>query len=183
MEKCTTTYRGHHEGWGPVSTRREFDLTPCFEEGIILSTLLAILLIVSLFRLWGTKSKAVDRGVCTLTAWSAAVLKVKLVCSFVVTEFPRRLTASPTNTGLARGRFFRQPRKPHLRRVRSYPCPAPPALHPRTSRSTFRHLPHSRQPQTISDIFFNPLALLAHVYHCPPRLGPYSHLRPFRKCW
>ena len=34
------------EGWGPVSPIRDFDLTPCFEEGILLSTL-AVLLTVS----------------------------------------------------------------------------------------------------------------------------------------
>lgn len=37
------------EGWGPVSQLREFDLTPCFEEGILLSTLLVVLLVSALF--------------------------------------------------------------------------------------------------------------------------------------
>jgi len=80
METCRTTYHGHHEGWGPVSKLREFDLTPCFEEGIVLSTLLVVLLAVSLFRLWGIKSKAAEY---TLTTRSASVLKAKLVCSVV----------------------------------------------------------------------------------------------------
>ena len=30
------------EGWGPASRSRPFDLTPCFEEGAILSPLLSI---------------------------------------------------------------------------------------------------------------------------------------------
>ena len=81
MAACRTTYHGHREGWGPVSSLREFDLTPCFEEGIILSTLLVFVLVVSLFRLWGIKSKATDH---TLTTRSASVLKGKLVCSVVV---------------------------------------------------------------------------------------------------
>ena len=80
MATCRTNYHGHREGWGPVSTLREFDLTPCFEEGILLSTLLAVLLVVSLFRLWETKSVAVNR---TLTSRSASVLKAKLVCSVI----------------------------------------------------------------------------------------------------
>ena len=80
MAKCRTTHHGHREEWGPVSTLREFDLTPCFEEGIILSTLLVLLLVVSLFRLRGIKSRAVG---WTLTSRSASVLKAKLVCSVV----------------------------------------------------------------------------------------------------
>ncbi|KZV64400.1 P-loop containing nucleoside triphosphate hydrolase protein [Peniophora sp. CONT] len=32
------------EGWGPVSHLRKFDLTPCFEQGVVLPTLLVILL-------------------------------------------------------------------------------------------------------------------------------------------
>ena len=63
-----------------MSKLREFDLTPCFEEGIILSTLLVVLLVVSLFRLRGIKSEAANR---TLTSRSASVLKAKLVCFFV----------------------------------------------------------------------------------------------------
>ena len=29
------------EGWGPISYIRPFDITPCFEEGVILSSILA----------------------------------------------------------------------------------------------------------------------------------------------
>ena len=31
------------EGWGPISHLREFDLTPCFEEGALLVPLFALL--------------------------------------------------------------------------------------------------------------------------------------------
>lgn len=78
MRSCKTTYRGHHEGWGPVSTLREFDFTPCFEEGILLSTLYVVLFVVSLFRLWGIKSKTAGRAP-TLTTWSALALRAKLI--------------------------------------------------------------------------------------------------------
>jgi len=100
MATCRTTYHGHHERWGPVSKLREFDLTPCFEEGIILSTLLVVLLLVSLFRLWETKSVTVNR---TLTSRSASVLKAKLVCPFVV------LPGGPflTTTDIPLREFFR----------------------------------------------------------------------------
>lgn len=78
MISCKTTYRGHREGWGPVSTLREFDFTPCFEEGILLSTLYVALFVVSLFRLWEVKSEAAGRPP-TLTEWSVLALRAKLV--------------------------------------------------------------------------------------------------------
>ena len=82
---------------------REFDLTPCFEEGIVLSTLLVILLVVSLSRLWGIKSRVAGH---TLTARSASALKAKLVGSVVTLPV---LTArhNVMNTALAGGRLFR----------------------------------------------------------------------------
>lgn len=81
MPTCGTIYHGHREGWGPVSSLREFDLTPCFEEGIILPTLLVVLLLISLSSLQGTKSAAANR---ILTSRSASVLKAKLVCPLVI---------------------------------------------------------------------------------------------------
>jgi len=93
MATCRTTYHGHHEGWGPVSTLREFDLTPCFEEGIVLSNILLVLLVVSLFRLWQTKSVTANRA---LTSGSASVLKAKLVCPCVMLPVPTVNVFSPT---------------------------------------------------------------------------------------
>jgi hypothetical protein len=66
---------------GLVSTLSVFDLTPCFEEGIVLSTLLVALLIVSLFRLRGIKSEPLGR-IHTRTIRSTSALNAKLVCSF-----------------------------------------------------------------------------------------------------
>ena len=83
MATCRTAYHGRHEGWGPVSTLREFDFTPCFEEGIVLSTLLVALLILSLFRIWGIKTEALER-IPALTTRSASVLNTKLVRPVVV---------------------------------------------------------------------------------------------------
>lgn len=40
------------EGWRAVSRLRSFDLTPCCEEGIVLSTLLVVLLISSVVTLY-----------------------------------------------------------------------------------------------------------------------------------
>jgi ATP-binding cassette, subfamily C (CFTR/MRP), member 1 len=42
----------HHEGWGPVSRLRPFDLTPCFEEAVLFSFPLAFLIVLGLFRAW-----------------------------------------------------------------------------------------------------------------------------------
>lgn len=94
MATCRTAYHGHLEGWGPVSTLREFDFTPCFEEGIVLSTLVVALLVLSLFRIWGIKAEASER-ISTLTTRSASVLTIKLVRAIVV---PPLLTGdSPPN--------------------------------------------------------------------------------------
>ena len=38
------------EGWGVVSRLREFDITPCFEEGVIISGLLSAVFILTLLR-------------------------------------------------------------------------------------------------------------------------------------
>ena len=138
MATCRTAYHRHHEGWGPVSTLREFDLTPCFEEGIVLSTLLVALLVLSIFRLWGIRSEALGH-IHILTTRSASVLNAKLVRSIVMLSVsmtgvspdePLPSVQIPTNTDLARGRVLPQFVKPRLRRVRPYPRPCPPVPHP-----------------------------------------------------
>ncbi|KAL1745932.1 P-loop containing nucleoside triphosphate hydrolase protein [Schizophyllum fasciatum] len=40
----------NNEGWRVVSRDRPFDLTPCFEEGILISALLAVVLVSGVFR-------------------------------------------------------------------------------------------------------------------------------------
>jgi ATP-binding cassette subfamily C (CFTR/MRP) protein 1 len=42
----------HSEGWGPVSRFRPFDLTSCFEEGILFSVPLGSLIVLSLVRVY-----------------------------------------------------------------------------------------------------------------------------------
>ncbi|RDX54318.1 metal resistance protein YCF1 [Lentinus brumalis] len=44
--------RGDPEGWGPVSRIRPFDLTSCFEEGAVLSPLLAIFVVSAVSACW-----------------------------------------------------------------------------------------------------------------------------------
>ena len=138
MATCRTAYHRHHEGWGPVSTLREFDLTPCFEEGIVLSTLLVALLVLSIFRLWGIRSEALGH-IHILTTRSASVLNAKLVRSIVMLSVsmtgvspdePLPSVQIPTNTDLARGRVLPQFIKPRLRRIWPYPRPCPPVPHP-----------------------------------------------------
>ena len=45
-----------YEGWGPVSHIRQFDLTPCFEEGVILSSLLVVFIAFAVFRCHALRS-------------------------------------------------------------------------------------------------------------------------------
>ena len=40
------------EGWGPISYAREFDLTPCFEQGVLVPACLLFLLVFGLQRIW-----------------------------------------------------------------------------------------------------------------------------------
>ncbi|KAJ3484887.1 hypothetical protein NLI96_g5332 [Meripilus lineatus] len=51
----TATCR-NFEGWGPVSSIRQFDLTPCFEEGILLSSILVVFIVFATFRTWALRS-------------------------------------------------------------------------------------------------------------------------------
>ena len=48
--------RDSAEGWGPVSHLRPFDLTPCFEEGVILSSILVVFAVLALFRCYALRS-------------------------------------------------------------------------------------------------------------------------------
>ncbi|KAF9005892.1 metal resistance protein YCF1 [Cyathus striatus] len=75
------------QGWGPVSPTTEFDVTPCFQEGILLSTVLAALLILAAFQ-----SIALSyQNLLTRSSKSRTTLVVKLTllslsfCSSVVT--------------------------------------------------------------------------------------------------
>lgn len=44
------------ESWGPVSRLRQFDLTPCFEEGLILSSLLVVFVVLATFRVYALRN-------------------------------------------------------------------------------------------------------------------------------
>ncbi|KAH9924719.1 metal resistance protein YCF1 [Fomitopsis serialis] len=63
------------EGWGPVSAARPFDLTPCFEEGILLSTLLVLFVVAGAFRCWALRRWEVLPR-CRRSLW---VLRAKLI--------------------------------------------------------------------------------------------------------
>ena len=78
------------EGWRVVSRARPFDLTPCFEEGILLSALLAIVLVSGLFKtLKACLQQAQER-----TRTSRMVLGAKLVRGVRVGVSCRGLTGS-----------------------------------------------------------------------------------------
>lgn len=63
------------DGWGPVSRDRDFDLTLCFEQGVLLPTLFGVLFVLELARsLSLTRKNALPRGIR-----SRRVLKAKIV--------------------------------------------------------------------------------------------------------
>ncbi|KAA1470346.1 P-loop containing nucleoside triphosphate hydrolase protein [Dentipellis sp. KUC8613] len=64
------------EGWGPVSRLRDFDLTPCFEEGIVLPTILLVLGFVSVFRVWSLRRVPPFKRQGKLNVW---LLRLKIV--------------------------------------------------------------------------------------------------------
>ncbi|KAJ2933863.1 hypothetical protein H1R20_g3220, partial [Candolleomyces eurysporus] len=69
------------EGWLPVSSKRPFDSTPCFQEGIVLSSLLAALLAFSLLRstqLWTRPALQRSLKSCSLLWLKIALLLAAL---------------------------------------------------------------------------------------------------------
>ncbi|KAF6761448.1 metal resistance protein YCF1 [Ephemerocybe angulata] len=69
------------EGWIPVSRTRPFDSSPCFEEGIVLSSLLALLLVIGLVRVGSVGLyPPLNR---TLKSWGLLWLKIALLVAAV----------------------------------------------------------------------------------------------------
>ncbi|KAF5362251.1 hypothetical protein D9756_002523 [Leucocoprinus leucothites] len=63
------------EGWRPVSRLRPFDITPCYEEGILFSSILALLLVVGIFRSLNLAALA-PRHVSSRSRW---ILRAKII--------------------------------------------------------------------------------------------------------
>lgn len=67
------------EGWGPLSSVRELDLTPCFETGVLLNIPVVLLIITLVYQLVNIKKKGPWQ---VRSAASKRILKTKLVsCS------------------------------------------------------------------------------------------------------
>ena len=80
------------EGWRAISQLRNFDTTPCFEEGVLLPSLLAAIFLAatmgSLFHLY---KEPLERS-----RNSIRILKAKLVCRivFYITNLSRSAAGS-----------------------------------------------------------------------------------------
>ncbi|KAI0675473.1 metal resistance protein YCF1 [Trametes maxima] len=91
------TCRGDPEGWSPVSRIRRFDLTPCFEEGAVLSSLLAVYVLATIASCWVVRSRELrERGRKSL--W---ILRAKQACSPFEFEYPRILLGLACATSCA----------------------------------------------------------------------------------
>lgn len=66
----------HPEGWGPVSRFRPFDLTPCFEDAVLFSVPLGLLIALSLLRSWHLSRLSALRRTQRINTW---LLWAKLV--------------------------------------------------------------------------------------------------------
>lgn len=87
------------EGWLVVSPQRAFDVTPCFEEGILFSSLLAALLVVSLVRSL-TLAILDTRHISSPSRW---ILRLKLVST---TSASSRLSLTRVVQALLFGALF-----------------------------------------------------------------------------
>lgn len=70
------------EGWRIVSKLREFDFTLCFEEGVILTSLLALLLLSATCRIWALRylpSRDISRK-SRWRLWAKLVRTNSLLC-------------------------------------------------------------------------------------------------------
>lgn len=75
------------EGWGPNSSKRPFDFTPCFEDTVLLAVPNAIFILLALTNLWSL-SKA--REIPHRKSW---ILRIKTVWWFnLVVETNASLT-------------------------------------------------------------------------------------------
>src|SRR6266511_2892466 len=71
------------EGWKAVSHLREFDSTPCFEEGIVIFSLLTVVLLSSIFK--SVSLRIYEPLVKTRKSiWFLKIKLVRLVCFFVI---------------------------------------------------------------------------------------------------
>lgn len=83
----------HPEGWGPVSRLRPFDLTPCFEDAVLFSFPLGLLIVLSLSRSWHLSRLSALRRTQKINTW---LLWAKLVrVSAVLIIDPHFLTERP----------------------------------------------------------------------------------------
>ncbi|KAF8271622.1 metal resistance protein YCF1 [Lactarius quietus] len=93
----------HTEGWGPVSRLRPFDLTPCFEEGILFSVPLGSLIFLSLVRVYQLRHLVALQRTQKINArllWAKltilALISLISVANLVVTSIDsRRVTFFP----------------------------------------------------------------------------------------
>lgn len=65
------------EGWGPKSGFRKFDLTPCFEEGVVLPLPLLLLVVVGTHRIYCLSSSEKQER----SRKSVWLLRAKVVCT------------------------------------------------------------------------------------------------------
>ena len=75
----------HPEGWGPVSRLRPFDLTPCFEDAVLFSVPLGLLIAVGLLRSWHLSKLSALRRTQRINTWLLWAKLVRRFYFFIVT--------------------------------------------------------------------------------------------------
>lgn len=125
------------EGWSAVSRLRSFDTTPCFEEGILLSSLLGGLLVISLVRSLSLAFLE-SSHVSSRSTW---ILRAKLV--IIQSSVPNILPLiNKKNTGLAIWCTLRKHLQPRQDLVDSRQCSCPRVFCSRTCCNLLSHFPY-----------------------------------------
>ena len=172
------------EQWGPISRLRDFDLTQCFEEGLLLPGLLALFIVLQAFRVYVLSSKFQNLERSRKSIW---VLRSKLV-KFTVNcvhsinydYLPcATLSSHESMTLFISTGFFGTRCRCFCRRSSSHHCyktagHVRPALHSRGRRSQFVASPDTSEPLSHSDILKPYSSVLANIHSSHPYMGAYS---------
>lgn len=156
------------EGWHVVSTSRDFDLAPCFEDGILVPAVLAAVVVL-------TVSKTLSlclRASRPVSSRSVLCLRAKLVRTLAYRLAP----VSDYPTGSARRRCRRQHSQPRTHSAFSHIRARAPILYSRAYRARCNSRIYLLQPHPHAQSVRHPPRILAAVHSRSRRLDAHACL-------
>lgn len=157
------------EGWKAVSRLRDFDSTPCFEEGIVISSILIVVLLSLVFKSFSLRLH-VPLDKTRKSIWFLKAKLVRLVCFCVLFFFAETssvilgLTCCLVHNESAQYRH-----RPRSSQIRS--CPG--IVLPRNHRVCFHSNIHLLQPHPYATLFHRLAFVLAFVHWRDSYLVPH----------